>query len=110
MRIVPINDSGHYLSRQPVLKHVQLVKLAGLLHVSEGFSLGPAVPTRCEGMAPLTGWLNALWSCDGGEGISQPSGASESMELDGGHPAKSIRVQGHFGSAKKASRAAQACR
>ena len=52
-------------------------------------------------MAPLTGWLNALWSCDGAEGTSQPSGASESMELDGGHPAKSIGVQGHFGSAKK---------
>ena len=45
------------ISRQAVLKHLQVLKLAGLLDVSEGFR--PHYTARCEGTSPLTDWLNA---------------------------------------------------
>jgi DNA-binding transcriptional ArsR family regulator len=60
---------------QAVLKHLQLLKLAGLLHVSEGFR--PRYTARCEGTAPLTDWLNAYGPATAGRGPANRPGGGE---------------------------------
>ena len=54
--IRPLIESAG-ISRQCLLRHLQVLKLAGLLDVSEGYR--PRYTARCEGTAPLTDWLNA---------------------------------------------------
>jgi DNA-binding transcriptional ArsR family regulator len=55
------------ISQQALWKHLQVLKLAGLLHVSEDFSA--RYSARREGTAPLTDWLNA-YGRDVGKGTS----------------------------------------
>jgi predicted transcriptional regulator len=62
--IRPLTKSAG-VSRQAVLKHPQVLKLAGLLQVSEGHA--PRYAARCEGTAPVTDWLN-----DYGAGATAP--------------------------------------
>lgn len=61
------------ISQQALWKHLQALKLAGLLHVSEGF--GPRYTARYDGIAPLTDWLNAYGAATTGRGpANRPGG------------------------------------
>jgi DNA-binding transcriptional ArsR family regulator len=51
------------ISQQALRKHLQVLKLAGLLHVSEGFR--PRYTAQYDGTASLTDWLNAYGRPDG---------------------------------------------
>ena len=63
------------ISQSAVQKHLQALKLAGLLHISEGFS--PRYAARREGTAPLNDWLNAYGAAMAERGQPAVAGAGE---------------------------------